>query len=253
MPSALVPSLTTSKNRLEESTAQLLSAPTASSIPMSVLPRYRSLRLSALQLCRLVQAGVQFPHARRLEVEGCLPAGMEYGFLESRYHFLASFPSLRHLVLTGGRHAPLLPVWDLAGWDQLRILQVHACYGDVALWKAWTGLRVLRLDLSDFTPAEDLVLAWANLACLRRLHQLTVVQHTFSESADFLAVQPSASLPHLSSLTTPIHDTFWTVVPSASDSSIRCADQHHVEQGAQPTTSLGRSAHSQRSPTQLDV
>ena len=162
---------------------------------------HRSLRLSAVELMLIVNAGMRFPFAERLEVLGSLSAGMQDGFLESRFHLLTSFPSLRHLALYGGRNAPLLPAWDIAGWDQLRSLDVHVSYGNRPLWEAWSGVRNLRLDFSGLTTADEVSAAWVNVSCLRRVRRLTVVSHTYIPSAVSLQEHHLSCFPHLSQLT----------------------------------------------------
>ena len=150
---------------------------------LPALQRRRSLRLQALDLLLLVQAGVQFPLAQRLDVLGCLPVELHDAFFHCPFHFLSSFPALRQLTLSGGRRAPPLPAWDAAGWDQLRIVDAHAGYGDRSHWEAWKGVRHLRLDMSGLSTAEELDAAWANVACLKRIRRLTLVSHTSTPPA----------------------------------------------------------------------
>ena len=57
-----------------------------------------------------MNAGIRYANVQRLQVVGSLPDDVQNGFLYPHFHFLASFPSVRHLVLSGGRDAPLLPI-----------------------------------------------------------------------------------------------------------------------------------------------
>ena len=140
----------------EQSQMPLPSSSTSLFAILPTLQTRRSLRLSALELFQVVQAGVRFPRVQRLEVLGCLPAGLQDCFFHCRFHVLGSFPSLRHLALSGGRMAPRFPLWDLAGWDQLRSVRVHALYGDPTLWQAWGGVRRLVLDLDGLSTDDEL-------------------------------------------------------------------------------------------------